>query len=260
MTRKKQQLTQSQRLDCIRKELLKVETISTEALSKQFGVSGMTIRRDLETLESLGEVVRTHGGAALAQKLTFEFSFHRKSSAGLDQKKRIAREAVRHIRNGQVVILDTGTTTLQIARALVGQRSVRVITTSLAIVSELQFSADIEVILLGGMLRDGSPDLHGPLTEQAIEQLTADVAFIGADAIDAKGNVYTGDLRVINIDRKIASNSDQVIVVADSSKFGQTAMCKIFDTKGYSMIISDSGVDKKLVRQFTRNKIKMALV
>jgi DeoR/GlpR family transcriptional regulator of sugar metabolism len=260
MPRNEEQLTQTQRLECIRKELLKEEIISTDTLARRFDVSGMTIRRDFEYLESQGEVVRTHGGAALAQKLTFEFAFRKKHGASQKQKIRIAQEAVKHVKNNQVVMLDTGTTTLQIARALVGKRSVRVITTSLAIVSELQFASDIEVILLGGVLRDGSPDLHGPLTEQAIEQLTADIAFIGADAIDPKGNVYTGDLRVINIDRKMASHAEKVIVVADSCKFGRKAMCKIFGPGGYHMIISDTGMDKELIKQFARNKIPVTRV
>ena len=94
---------------------------------------------------------------------------------------------------------------------------------------------------MGGFLRGGSPDLHGPLTEQNIEKFTADIAFIGADAIDETGNTYTDDLRVVGIDQKMGSCSKKVIVVADSQKFGQTAMCKIFGPDDYSVIISDLG-------------------
>jgi len=260
MTRKKNAINQIRRLEDIRKEVFDSAEVSTDKLARKFKVSAMTIRRDLEILESQGQVIRMHGGAALAKRLTFEFAFRDKQSKNHRQKKLIAQEAVRHIQNGQVIMLDTGTTTLQIAKELVGQRKVKVITTSLAIVSQLQFAPDIELILLGGFLRGGSPDLHGPLTEQNIEKFTADIAFIGADAIDENGNTYTDDLRVVNIDQKMAGRAKKVIVAADSQKLGQTAMCKIFSRDDYSLIISDVDADKKIVRQMERCKVNIKLV
>jgi DeoR/GlpR family transcriptional regulator of sugar metabolism len=210
----------------------------------------MTVRRDLELLEARGDVIRTHGGAALAKRLTFEFSFREKRNRNSLAKSQIAARAAGHIEDGQVVILDTGTTTLEIARRMMRRRNVTVITTSLAIVSALQFAPGVRIVLLGGVLRGGSPDLHGPLTEQNVEMFRADIAFMGADAVDEDGNTYADDLQVVNLDRKMATNAAQVIVVADSSKFGRTGMCRIFNSEDYDLIISDAGIDQDVRKRF----------
>jgi DeoR/GlpR family transcriptional regulator of sugar metabolism len=156
-------------------------------------------------------------------------------------------------------MLDTGTTTLQIARKLIDKRKITIITTSLAIVSEVQFASGIKVILLGGVLRGGSPDIHGPLTEQNVNQFKADIAFMGADAVDSNGNTYTDDLRVVNLDKRMASSSNKVVIVADSSKFGGSAMCGVFNPDDYDLIISDSGINKNITRQFKRKKINLQI-
>jgi DeoR family transcriptional regulator of aga operon len=257
MARTKSRLTQRQRLEAMRQELLKADEVSIEDLAGRFAVSGMTVRRDLELLESRGDVIRTHGGAARAKRLTFEFSFREKQNRNSGAKSRIAERAAGHIEDGQAVILDTGTTTLEIARRIMGRRNVTVITTSLAIVSALQFAAGVRVVLLGGFLRGGSPDLHGPLTEQNVEMFRADIAFMGADAIDLDGNTYADDLQVVNLDRKMAASAARVIVVADSSKFGRTGMCRIFSPSDYSLIVSDSGIGADVLKRLAEKGIEV---
>ncbi len=259
MARTKSRLTQMQRLEAMRHELLKVDEVSIDELAGRFDVSGMTVRRDLELLEARGDVIRTHGGAALAKRLTFEFSFREKQNRNRGAKSRIAECAADHIEDGQVVILDTGTTTLEIARRIMGRRNVTVITTSLAIVSALQFAAGVRVVLLGGFLRGGSPDLHGPLTEQNVEMFRADVAFMGADAVDLDGNTYADDLQVVNLDRKMAASSARVIVVADSSKFGRTGMCRIFSPSDYSLIVSDAGIDADALKRLVKKGVEVEI-
>lgn len=249
--------SQNQRIEEIRGKLLDGEEVSIEKLARRFGVSGMTVRRDLEVLESRGDVIRTHGGAAPAKRLTFEFSFRNKQNKNIEQKSRIARQAAKHVKAGRVIMLDTGTTTLQIAEELTGKENITIITTSLAIVSKVQFAPNIEVVLLGGFLRGGSPDLHGPLTEQNVELFRTDVAFMGADAVDGIGNTYTDDLRVANLDKKMAANAKKVIVVADSSKFGRAAMCRVLGPGDYDMLITDSAVDKKIAKDLARRKINI---
>lgn len=210
-------------------------------------------------LESHGEVLRTHGGAVLAKRLTFEFTFKANQQKNLEQKRAIASAAIKHIADGQVVLLDTGTTTLEIARAMVSNRKVTVITTSLAIVSELQFVDDIETILLGGFLRKGSPDIHGPLTEQNLSQFSCDIAFVGADAFDDTATTYTDDLRVLNLDRQMAKIAQRVVVVADSSKFGRQGTCKVFTPKEYHLLITDSKLSLKAVKIIKKAGIKLEL-
>jgi len=257
VAQKSGKISQPRRLEAIRRKLLEDDEVSIEVLAGEFGVSGMTIRRDLDVLEYQGDIIRTHGGAAAAKRLTFEFSFRDRQNRNIEQKRRIARLAVKYVRPGEVIMLDTGTTTLAIARRLSDKEKITVITTSLAIVSELQFAAGVETILLGGFLRKASPDLHGPLTEQNVELFRTDVAFMGADAVDSIGNTYTDDLRVANLDKKMAANAKKVIVVADSSKFGRAAMCRVLGPGDYDMLITDSAVDKKIAKDLARRKINI---
>ncbi len=251
--------TPQKRIDYIRKELARRGEVEIDKLAKLLNVSEMTIRRDLAVLEERGEVVRTYGGAASAQRLTFEFTFKSQYQKNLQAKRAIAKKAIEFIENGQTIILDTGTTTLEIARALKGKRRITVITTSLAVVSELQFDQNIELILLGGYLRDGSPDLHGPITEQNLDMFRVDITFMGADAIGADGVLYTNDLRVRNLDIMMSKISEKVIPVVDSSKFNKNAMCKIISPKEYEMIITDSGLDKRIKRKFEKMSINIVI-
>ena len=259
MGKYKKKYTQRERIEEIRAKLLDQKEVSIETLAVQFHVSQMTIRRDLEQLESQGEVIRTHGGAAIACKLTFEFSFHDKQHIMSNAKQKIASMAADFVKTGDVIFLDTGTTNLEISRKIITKKNITVITTSLAIAYELQFAENLEVILLGGFMRKGSPDLHGPLTEQNIDFFRTNISFIGADAVDIKGNTFTDDLRVVNLDKKMASNSRKVIITADSSKFGKNSMCKVFNNKDYDFIITDSKIDKKKINQLQKNKVKLKI-
>lgn len=250
-------LTQNQRIEVISKQLLSSGEVSIEKLARKFKVTGMTIRRDLTLLESQGEIIRTHGGAAPAKRLNFEFAFRENQQRNLVQKQRIAKHAAKHIHQGDVIMLDTGTTTLEIARQIVDRQNLTVITTSLVIISELQFASGIEAVLLGGYLRAESPDLHGPLTESSIDLFKTDIAFMGADAIDRDGITYTDDLRVVNLDCKMAANAKKVIVVADSSKFNKTAMCRVLKPQDYDVIITDRKISLPIKQQLKRKQIKI---
>jgi DeoR/GlpR family transcriptional regulator of sugar metabolism len=255
MARTSGNISQVQRLDVIRQQLSSNGEVFIAKLAKHFGVSEMTVRRDIDMLESQGEVIRTHGGAAMAKRLIFEFTFRANQQKNLDAKRAIAAAALKHISDGQVVLLDTGTTTLELARLIAAKRKITVITTSLAIVSELQFVNDIETILLGGFLRKGSPDIHGSLTEQNLAQFKCDIAFVGADAVDSNGTTYTDDLRVLNLDRQMAQCATKVVVLADSSKFGKRGMCRVFIPKEYHVLITDSGLDTRLIKAFGKTGI-----
>ena len=259
MSRKADTVNRNQRIIYIRKRLSRSDGVSITKLSEEIKVSEMTVRRDLELLKSQREVIIARGIATSARRLTFEFTFRAQQQKNRKHKMALAKKAIRHVRNDQVIILDTGTTTLEIARHLVGRRKIKVITTSLAIVSELQFDSDIEIILLGGQLRDGSPDLHGSLTEQCLETFRADIAFVGADAVGSNGNTYTGDIRVLNLDRKIKDIARKVIVVADSSKLGQDSMCKIFTSNDYHLLITNSGADDRIIRRIRKRGIRIEL-
>ncbi|MCX7825578.1 MAG: DeoR/GlpR family DNA-binding transcription regulator [Verrucomicrobiae bacterium] len=217
-------------------------------LARRLGVSEMTIRRDLQALEAEGRVVRTHGGATLAERVTFEFSFLQRTQVNQAAKRAIAAAAVREIGRARTLMLDSGTTTLALAELLKAREGLTVITTSLPIASTLQFSPGIELLLLGGLLRRDAPDLGGALTEANLENLRADVAFIGADAIDAKGGVYNNALPVGRMLRKMADSAAHVFVLADSSKLGKAGLMRFGQLNKWTALITDEHADRSQLR------------
>jgi DeoR/GlpR family transcriptional regulator of sugar metabolism len=158
------------------------------------------------------------------------------------------------------VILDTGTTTLEIARQLRNRRKAKIITTSLAIVSELQFAGEIQTILLGGYMREGSPDLHGPLTERNLSEFHADIAFLGADAVTESGVVYTEDPAVANLDKLMSQVSDKTIIVTNSSKFSARAMCRILGGEEYDALITDEFLESAIEEKLKQRGVNIEIV
>jgi len=213
---------------------------SVDFLSSALGVSDMTVRRDLQRLADVGRVVRTHGGASPAEQVMFEFQFLRRAQQNARQKEQIAATAARLVRNGTSVLLDSGTTTLALARHLRARQSLTVITTSLPIAAALQHSAGVETVLLGGVLRRDAPDLGGPLTEANLEHLRADLAFVGADGLDSCGHAYNASLSVARMLAKLAACAAEVYVVADGSKLGRTALMRFGDVAKWRGLITDA--------------------
>ena len=226
---------------------------SIPEFAQQFNVSEMTIRRDLDQLAEEGRVIRTHGGATLAGQVSFEFSFLKRQKQNQTEKKAIAKRAANIVQDGQSVMLDSGTTTLAIARALRSKKDLTVITSSLPIASELQYHKNIRVLLLGGYLRSDTPDLEGALTESNLEQLRADITFLGADGIDQKGHAYNASLAVGRMLTKMATSSAEVYVVADSGKLGRTALTRYGNIAQWSGLITGHSADKSLLATLRRN-------
>ena len=163
--------------------------VSVFGLASMFGVCEMTIRRDLDKLESAGRVRRTHGGAVAAERMMFEFDFAARRKRHHKEKRAIAKEALKIIRPNQSLLLDTGTTVLELACLLRELDGVTVISPSLAIASVLQFTPSIQTVLLGGILREGSATLTGPLTEKNLEMFTVDIAFQGIDGLGIRSRI-----------------------------------------------------------------------
>ena len=234
------------RLRKIRQALQRTPGVSVGAMARQLRVSEMTIRRDLEKLQQVADVRRTHGGAVLAERTVFEFSYLERQRARQAEKKAIAQAARQMIGEGQRIILDTGTTTLHLARLLKDVRNLTVITPSLAVASELQYAPEVSVVLLGGVIHRGSPDLTGPLTEHCLEVFSADWAFQGAEAIGPDGSVYNTDLQLAQVDRKMREKAERTCLLADSEKFGRTALIRGGTLKDFDILITDKNAPRAL--------------
>lgn len=225
---------------------------SVQTLARRFNVSGMTIRRDLQDLADAGRVLRTHGGAAPADRVSFEFRFLERARELGPQKRAIAAAAAALVGDGQTVMLDSGTTTLALAKTLKSRRNLTVITTSLPIASELFGCEHVRMMLLGGFLQHDSPDLIGAITESNLEQLRADIAFIGVDGLDEKGQAFNQSPALGRMLARMAAACRQVYIVADHSKLGRNALYRFGDVGKWTGLITDSGISHALIRSLKR--------
>ena len=218
--------------------------VTVQELSACFAVAPMTIRRDLEQLESLRALTRTHGGAMLARAQTVEFAFQERILDRIAEKQAIARAAAALISPGMTLLLDTGTTTLEVARAIADIPRLRLLTSSLAIASALYAHENIELILLGGNVRQDSPDLYGPLTESNLRQFHPQLAIVGADAAQPSG-LYAANLHVANVARAVIANAGETMLVADSSKFTRHAFVLFAEWSQLTHVITDDGLGER---------------
>lgn len=230
-----------------------------EELSQILGVSSMTIRRDLQVLEQQGQIVRTHGGATLGYRTVFEFDFLKKVRLNLPAKEAIARAAVEILQNCSSVMLDGSTTTLAIARHLRGRTGLTVITTSLPAAGELQHEPGIEVLLPGGYLRPHCPDLSGAITEMNLADLHAEVAILGADAIDEKGYVYTNPPDTTDTLLRMAASADRVYIAADNSKFGRRGLRRFGRLTQWAGLITDNRTDPRFLEALRKLGVQILI-
>ena len=226
--------------------------VSISALAREFHVSEMTIRRDLAALEDKAQIQRTHGGAVLTERMMLEFDYRERREHNRPAKRAIAAAARQRVRPGQRLILDTGTTTLELAALLKDGEKLTVITPSLAVASELQHASGVEVILLGGVIRRGSPDLTGPVTEHSLSLFAADIAFQGADAIGADGSIYNSDLRLAQVDKLMRRVARRCCVLADHTKIGRTALARSGSLADVDTFITNKGAPPDLLKRFAR--------
>src|SRR5271169_1679632 len=213
-------------------------------LSRQFETSQVTIRKDLEILHAHGLVHRTHGGALPAREGVLEDpTLREKEKLHHQEKQRIAEIAAAKVNEGQVLILDSGTTTTGIARALRNFRNLTIITNAVNIAAELS-GTSVEVILTGGTLRKNSFSLVGPIAEETLRHLSADTLFLGVDGFDVHYGLTTPNLLESKVNRVMVEVAKRVIVVCDSSKFGRRSLSRIGPTSVVHQVITDHGIPK----------------
>lgn len=236
----------------IRERFAEQSGVSISELAREFDVSEMTIRRDLAALEDKAHIQRTHGGAVLTERMMLEFDYRDRREHNRAAKRAIAAAARQRVQPGQRLILDTGTSTLELAALLKDGEDLTVITPSLAVASELQHAPGVEVILLGGVIRRGSPDLTGPVTEHCLELFAADIAFQGADAIGADGAIYNSDLRLARVDQLMRRVANRCCVLADHTKIGRTALARSGSLADVDTFITSKGAPADALKRFAK--------
>ena len=215
--------------------------LSVAELLDRFDVSIATIRRDLSGLQKEGLIKRTRGGAILEKRSLVDLSYQERERKFIQSKIRIAEKAVEYIEAGDRIFFNDGTTIMQIAKQLAKKDiSISVMTNSIKVADILLFNKNIDVILIGGDIREFSYASSGPLAELMIDSLNANKAIIGADAFHPERGVSIHPIAEASLSRKMISNSDKVIVVGDSSKMGSIASVTVCKWEQVDVFITDS--------------------
>jgi DeoR family fructose operon transcriptional repressor len=242
-------------------ELLRLNrAITVKELCDALEASEATIRRDLSTLESEGKLERTHGGAILNSDIYMdnEENYQKKESLYSVQKAAIAVKAFEFIKENDSIVLDSGTTTLELAR-LIGKSDLKitVITNSTTVLSLLTNNPNVDLIVLGGKVRLNTLATVGSIATETLKRLNANKVFLAINGINLTNGLMTPDIEEADIKKAMISSSLERFVLADHSKFKKMAMCQVAPVSMVDYIITDKEVDQELVKQYEMNDVKI---
>ncbi|GAB3004906.1 DeoR family transcriptional regulator [Amycolatopsis acidiphila] len=234
-------------------------SLPVEELATTLGVSTATVRRDLGQLRAEGRITRTYGGAVLGMP-SAELSVRQREQANAAEKGAIALAAAEFVEPDQVVLLDAGSTTEQLARVLRTISGLTVFTNGVAALSALLEYGDTEIVVLGGRLRRINQAISGATAEQMVRSLHADVAFIGADAVDPERGVASRTFEQSTLKTMMATHARTVVVVADSTKLtgGWTSYWSPLERPW--TLVTDDGADPELIRSFREANPQVQIV
>ena len=241
-----------------RQEILRAVRAGTThvaELAESFGVSEMTVRRDLRLLAGEGKLERVRGGAV---NLNGEPPFDETAVERYDAKDRIGAAAAAMVEDGQTVMIDIGTTAVQAARHLHG-RDVTVVTSSLAVYEELVTDPEIEIVLPGGLVRRNYRSLVGVLAEDSLRQLKADITFLGTSGVDGGLGVWDTTMVEVPIKRAMIEASPCVVLLADHEKFSMSGLVKVCDGTSIDRIVTDAPVPDACVPAIEETGIEVTV-
>ena len=238
------------------------ERVTVEELVSRFAVSAVTIRGDLDALAKAGAVVRSHGGALKRVDAPEDMPLTVKETLHHAEKVRIGHAACQMIRDGETIMLDSGTTTAEIARQIKFLKfsSLNVITNALNIAMELANHPNVRLIMIGGVLRQMSYSLSGPHAERTLRGLHADRLFLGVDGIDPEIGIMTPDIHEAQLNAVMIQVSREVVVVADSTKFQRRSLSVITKLDSVHRLITDEGLAPETVQLLRGRNIDVVLV
>ena len=212
--------------------------VLVEDLAARFAVTPQTIRRDLNELCDSRVLTRVHGGAMVASGVA-NLAYEARKLVAQPHKRLIGEAAARLVADRSSLFINIGTTTEEVARALVGHSGLLVITNNLHVAAELHRHPSIEVIVAGGHVRRADGGIIGSVTVEQIRQFRVDTAVIGTSAIDPDGTLLDFDLREVQVSRAIIENARQIVLVADSSKFARSAPVRIAHLADVDVLVTD---------------------
>ena len=223
--------------------------VKVNDLSAHFNTSAVTIRNDLNDLHQRGLVLRSHGGAVLPDTIHRESPVDERLKAHAAEKRRIGALAASLIHDGETIILDSGTTTLEIARQIKNKQGLQIITNGVNIAAELLDAHDVQVFIVGGTVRHESASISGRFTEQMLAEFSADKMFLSGAGCDVDFGVSGGNLEETMVNRAMLSISREIILVADASKFSRRSMARIVPFSEIDTVISDTNLPEEIQTQ-----------
>ncbi|MDF2502609.1 DeoR/GlpR family DNA-binding transcription regulator [Clostridium sp.] len=225
--------------------------VKVNELSVHFNVSEATIRRDLQEMDSKKLLKKTHGGAVKIDITNFEPSFIDKKDEGHEEKHSIGKYAASMIKDGDTIILDSGTTTLEISKNITA-KNIIVITNSIDIASELSNKSGVQLILTGGTLRFTTRAMVGPICEAMLRNFRVDKAFIGANGVSLTDGITTPNIIEVQTKKAMIASANKTILVVDSSKLESVCFSVIEPVTSISTIITSGDIPKEVIKDFMR--------
>ncbi len=236
----------SERQMAILEYLNQETTASVAVLSQKFNVSEMTIRRDLDWLEDQGYLRRIYGGAMATDLASFALAFQARAEQFLEEKKRIGRAVAEMIQHGESVILDAGTTVLQVAKHL-RDKHITVVTNSLPVLLELSPITTIEVFMIGGVFSRSALATVGTQVGEFLKKIWVDKLFLGVEGVDVSSGLTVPDVLEAHNKKCMIQSANKVYVLADHSKLGRSALHSIVPLSDVDVIVTDNGASEEMV-------------
>jgi DeoR family transcriptional regulator of aga operon len=250
----------AERHQLILNKIQKEGHINVLDLCKELNVSPVTIRKDLKLLEDKSLLFRTHGGATLSNPYTMDRPVNEKEKLQSDEKTKIGIKAASLIEANDSIVIASGTTVLALAKNIQPKGNLTVITSAINVAQELLRHPEVEILLLGGLLRKSSSSVTGPYAEQILSDVFCSKLYLGVDGIDLEYGLTTTNALEAHLNRKMISASQHTIVVTDSTKFGKRGFGRICGIDEIHEIITDSGISEHIVEKLEAIGIKVSIV
>jgi DeoR family transcriptional regulator of aga operon len=248
-----------QRREQILQMLVQHGNVQVADLVERFGVSAVTIRTDLTHAESQGLATRTHGGANLVRTPPQERGIHEKDTLNLSLKDIIGVHAAQMVQPGDNIIIDSGSTTMALARHLRGHRDVTVMTNGLNIAWELANAPGIKLLLTGGLLLKQSLSLHGSQAEASLNPYGFDTLFLGVDGLDLQFGLTTHHEAEARLNHRMVERARKVVVLTDASKFGRVSLHRIARLDEIHTLITDVGISNEYRDELQRQGVEVII-
>jgi DeoR family transcriptional regulator of aga operon len=244
----------------ILEKLKKDGKVNIFALQEEMGVSGVTIRKDLKLLEDKHLMFRIRGGGSINNPYAVDRPIDEKELINSDEKKRIARAAIELIGDTDSIMIGSGTTVFEVARALFPPKHLTVITPALKVGVELSNRSHVEVLQLGGLIRPNSSSVMGDYAMSMLNDISCGVFFLGVDGIDLDFGISISNLTEAALNQKMIETAQTVVVLADSTKFDRRGLGRICSLDQVHYIITDRNVSANTVKAIKERDIQVILV